>query len=230
MPTATAAFRPSTPSRPCAPGQETFDIEAAALQGTGRRRRLRAGRAARAGHPGRVIVMGMGKQRPRARSPPRWPPPARAVLLVHPAEASHGDLGMVAGGDLVLAIPTAARAARSPCCCPCSSAGRAAIAGATGGLQSTLARHADLVLDCSVEREACPLQPSPPPAPPCSWPAGDASGRGPKAGCAAAPRIPARRTLAAPWGRRLPDPRARRHAHGRAGGKSSCQRSRLQRH
>ena len=67
---------------------------------------------------------------------------------------------MVTGAMWCWPSPTAAKAANSPPSCPCSSAWAPPIA-LTGGLQSTLAKHADLVLDCSVEREARPLNLAP---------------------------------------------------------------------
>ena len=72
---------------------------------------------------GRVVVMGMGKSghigRKIAATLASTGTPA---MFVHPAEASHGDLGMITPGDVVLVISTAARARRSPRSCRCSSA------------------------------------------------------------------------------------------------------------
>ncbi|CAM3627908.1 KpsF/GutQ family sugar-phosphate isomerase [Paracidovorax anthurii] len=144
--------------------RETFDIEAAAL----------AGLAARVGGAfsgavrrvldttGRVVVMGMGKSghvgRKIAATLASTGTPA---FFVHPAEASHGDLGMVTRGDLVLAISNSGESGELTVLLPVLKRLGVPIVAMTGGLQSTLALHADLVLDCSVEREACPLNLAP---------------------------------------------------------------------
>ena len=83
------------------------------------------------------------------------------AFFVHPAEASHGDLGMVTGADLVLAISNSGESGELTAILPVLKRLGAPLIALTGGLQSTLARHADLVLDCSVEREACPLNLAP---------------------------------------------------------------------
>ena len=111
---------------------------------------------------GRVVVMGMGKSghvgRKIAATLASTGTPA---FFVHPAEASHGDLGMVTQGDLVLAISNSGESNELTVLLPVLKRLGAALIAMTGGLQSTLARHADTVLDCSVEREACPLNLAP---------------------------------------------------------------------
>lgn len=126
MPTAAAAA--STPfdaQQVLRLGRETFDIEAAALAHMGARLGPAFVQAVQRvlATAGRVIVMGMGKSghvgRKIAATLASTGTPA---FFVHPAEASHGDLGMVAGATWCWPSPTAAKARRSPCCCPCSSA------------------------------------------------------------------------------------------------------------
>ena len=111
---------------------------------------------------GRLVVMGMGKSghvgRKIAATLASTGTPA---FFVHPAEASHGDLGMVTGDDLVLAISNSGESGELTAILPVLKRLGAPLIAITGGLQSTLARHADLVLDCSVEREACPLNLAP---------------------------------------------------------------------
>src|SRR3990167_4791832 len=86
---------------------ETFDIEAAAILGLKARTGEAFARAVRAmlGVRGRVVVMGMGKSghigRKIAATLASTGTPA---MFVHPAEASHGDLGMITALDVVLAI------------------------------------------------------------------------------------------------------------------------------
>ena len=120
-------LQPSTRSAPCIWPRETFEIEAprADRSGGAAGRRLRPARCRRCWNAaGRVVVMGMGKSghvgRKIAATLASTGTPA---MFVHPAEASHGDLGMVHGrrrgaGDLA----TAARATSWPRSCRRSSA------------------------------------------------------------------------------------------------------------
>ena len=144
--------------------RETFDIEAAALLRLGQRLDARFAQAVQKIllTPGRVVVMGMGKSghvgRKIAATLASTGTPA---LFVHPAEASHGDLGMVTAQDLVLAISNSGESAEFTAILPLLKRLGAPVIAITGQAQSTLARHADLALDCSVEREACPLNLAP---------------------------------------------------------------------
>lgn len=112
--------------------------------------------------PGRVVVMGMGKSghigRKIAATLASTGTPA---FFVHPAEASHGDLGMVTDKDMVLAISNSGESHELTSLLPALKRQGVRIAAMTGGLTSSLARHADWVLDTSVEREACPLNLAP---------------------------------------------------------------------
>lgn len=112
--------------------------------------------------PGRIVVMGMGKSghigRKIAATLASTGTPA---FFVHPAEASHGDLGMVTGKDLVLAISNSGESHELTSLLPALKRQGVRIVGMTGGLKSSLAKHADWVLDTSVEREACPLNLAP---------------------------------------------------------------------
>jgi arabinose-5-phosphate isomerase len=111
---------------------------------------------------GRVVVMGMGKSghvgRKVAATLASTGTPA---FFVHPAEASHGDLGMVTGTDLVLALSNSGEADELAALLPAIKRQGIPLVAMTGGAQSTLARHADWVLDTRVEREACPLNLAP---------------------------------------------------------------------
>lgn len=144
--------------------QETFDIEAAAVLGL----KARTGEAfARAVQTilqvrGRVVVMGMGKSghigRKVAATLASTGTPA---MFVHPAEASHGDLGMIKAVDLVLAISNSGEVDEVTSLLPVIKRSGVRLIAMTGNAQSTLARHADIVLDSGVAREACPLQLAP---------------------------------------------------------------------
>ncbi|MBW7834358.1 MAG: KpsF/GutQ family sugar-phosphate isomerase [Simplicispira suum] len=164
MHVATLSTRPFDPERALRLGRETFEIEAAALNQL----------AGALGTPfcdavhaillasGRVVVMGMGKSghvgRKIAATLASTGTPA---LFVHPAEASHGDLGMVTSGDLVLAISNSGESAELTAILPVLRRLGTPLVAITGRPGSTLGQHADTVLDSSVEREACPLNLAP---------------------------------------------------------------------
>jgi arabinose-5-phosphate isomerase len=149
---------------------ETLDIEAAALVGL--RTRLASNpQAAQAlaqaveimlNTRGRVVVMGMGKSGHVGRKiAATLASTGTAAMFVHPAEASHGDLGMVKGIDSVLAISNSGEVDELSAIVPFIKRLGAPLMAMTGGLQSTLAQHADVVLDSSVAKEACPLNLAP---------------------------------------------------------------------
>jgi arabinose-5-phosphate isomerase len=111
---------------------------------------------------GRVVVMGMGKSghvgRKIAATLASTGTPA---LFVHPAEASHGDLGMVLPGDVVLAISNSGEVDELAVILPALLRLGVLLIGMTGAAGSTLARHAQIVLSSAVEEEACPLNLAP---------------------------------------------------------------------
>ncbi|MFM8609053.1 MAG: SIS domain-containing protein [Burkholderiaceae bacterium] len=144
--------------------RDTFELEAAAVLGL----RARTGDAfAQAvermlGVRGRVVVMGMGKSghvgRKIAATLASTGTPA---MFVHPAEASHGDLGMIKAIDLVLAISNSGESDEITVIVPVLKRLGVPLVAITGNPNSTLARHADVVLDSAVEKEACPLNLAP---------------------------------------------------------------------
>ena len=142
----------------------TFDIEARALQGLAGRLDAGFDRAVQAmlACPGRVVVMGMGKSghvgRKIAATLASTGTPA---MFVHPAEASHGDLGMVTPGDVVLAISNSGEVDELAAILPALRRLGVTLVAMTGRAESTLARHADIVLSSAVAEEACPLNLAP---------------------------------------------------------------------
>jgi arabinose-5-phosphate isomerase len=152
------------PERVLALAAQTFDIEARALQalaarqGEGFARAVQAMLACR----GRCIVMGMGKSghvgRKIAATLASTGTPA---FFVHPAEASHGDLGMVTPGDVVLAISNSGESDELAAILPAVRRLGVTLLAMTGRPGSTLARHADIVLNSAVDQEACPLNLAP---------------------------------------------------------------------
>jgi arabinose-5-phosphate isomerase len=144
--------------------RETLDIEATAL----REVQARLGDAfARAvdlmlGVRGRVVVMGMGKSGHIGRKiAATLASTGTPSLFVHPAEASHGDLGMIKPIDAVLAISNSGESEEITVILPVLKRLGAPLVAMTGHPQSTLARHADVVIDSGVEKEACPLNLAP---------------------------------------------------------------------
>jgi arabinose-5-phosphate isomerase len=111
---------------------------------------------------GRVVVMGMGKSghigRKIAATLASTGTPA---LFVHPAEASHGDLGMITAADLVLAVSNSGESQELTAILPVLKRLGVPLVAMTGRADSTLARHAEVFLDCAVDKEACPLNLAP---------------------------------------------------------------------
>ena len=144
--------------------RETLDIEAAALLQLKARLDERFVLAVNMvlAVQGRVVVTGMGKSghigRKIAATLASTGTPA---MFVHPGEASHGDLGMIKTVDVVLAISNSGESDELVAILPVLKRQGVPLIALTGGLQSSLARHADVVLDCSVDKEACPLNLAP---------------------------------------------------------------------
>jgi len=108
--------------------------------------------------PGRVVVTGIGKSghvgRKIAATLASTGTPA---FFVHPAEASHGDMGMIAAVDVVIALSNSGEVAEvNALLSPIKRVG-AKIIAITGNEQSTLGTEADITLDAGVREEACPL-------------------------------------------------------------------------
>jgi len=83
------------------------------------------------------------------------------AFFVHPAEASHGDLGMVQPGDVLLAISNSGESDELAALLPALKRLSVTLVAMTGNQESTLARHADIVLSSKVDQEACPLNLAP---------------------------------------------------------------------
>jgi arabinose-5-phosphate isomerase len=144
--------------------RKTFEIEAAAVLGLAGRvgPEFAEAVALMLACRGRVVVMGMGKSghigRKIAATLASTGTPA---MFVHPAEASHGDLGMITGQDLVLAISNSGESEELTSILPVLSRQGVPLVAITGGMKSALARQARVTLDSSVAQEACPLNLAP---------------------------------------------------------------------
>ncbi len=156
--------RPFDARRALALAAQTFEIEAQALLGLAARQGDSFVGAVRAMLEcrGRVVVMGMGKSghvgRKIAATLASTGTPA---FFVHPAEASHGDLGMLMGGDVVLAISNSGEGDELAAILPAMRRLGVTLVAMTGKPESTLARHADVVISSAVDQEACPLNLAP---------------------------------------------------------------------
>jgi len=111
---------------------------------------------------GRVVVAGMGKSghvgRKIAATLAATGTPA---YFLHPAEGMHGDLGMLARGDVVLALSNSGETDEMLAMLPVLKRLGVPIVFLTGNPKSTLARQCDVVLDVSVTEEACPMNLTP---------------------------------------------------------------------
>ncbi len=111
---------------------------------------------------GRVIVIGMGKSghigHKIAATLASTGTPA---FFVHPAEASHGDLGMLTPADVVLALSHSGETAELLTILPLIKRLGIPLISLTGNQDSTLAKQADISLTLNISREACPLDLAP---------------------------------------------------------------------
>jgi arabinose-5-phosphate isomerase len=160
-----AAQNPTSPAqRAIAMAQVTLDIEAAAVLGLKNRVGLEFARAVAMilSISGRVVVMGMGKSghigRKIAATLASTGTPA---MFVHPAEASHGDLGMITQADLVLAISNSGESQEMATILPLLKRLGTPVVAMTGKSGSTMALHAEVWIDTAVDKEACPLNLAP---------------------------------------------------------------------
>lgn len=145
-------------------GREVLEIEAAAVErlieriGEDFARACELMLACR----GRVVVTGMGKSghigNKIAATLASTGTPA---FFVHPGEASHGDLGMITGGDVVFALSNSGETAEVVTLLPLIKRLGVPLVAMTGKPGSSLARTADVHLDVSVAKEACPLNLAP---------------------------------------------------------------------
>ena len=111
---------------------------------------------------GRIVVMGMGKSGHIGRKiAATLSSTGTPSMFVHPAEASHGDLGMIQATDVVLAISNSGESEELMAILPVLSRLGTALIAMTGNPHSTLAKQSRITLDTSVAREACPLNLAP---------------------------------------------------------------------
>ena len=144
--------------------RETLAAEAAAIAEVSAQLDGSFSRAAEAvlACTGRVIVTGMGKSghigRKIAATLASTGTPA---YFVHPAEAAHGDLGMVADGDVVLALSNSGESDEILAIIPALKRKNTTLVCITSNPQSAMAKHADIHIRAAVSHEACPLNLAP---------------------------------------------------------------------
>ena len=144
--------------------REALDIEASALLAMKNRLDDRFVQAAALilGASGRVVVTGMGKSgHVGTKIAATLASTGTPAMFMHPGEASHGDLGMIQAGDVVLGLSNSGESDELVAILPVIKRLGVPLIAMTGGLQSSLARHANVVLDTGVAKEACPLNLAP---------------------------------------------------------------------
>ena len=111
---------------------------------------------------GKVVTTGVGKSGFVARKTASTLSSTGTLsVFLHPTEALHGDLGLVASGDVVLAFGKSGESEEFTQLIPALKRIGTKIISVTGNVQSTLAKSSDVVIDASVECEACPLDLAP---------------------------------------------------------------------
>jgi arabinose-5-phosphate isomerase len=143
---------------------EVLDIESRAVDAL--RSRLDANFAAACelcmATPGRIVVTGMGKSGHIGNKiAATLASTGTPSFFMHPGEASHGDLGMITGQDVLLAVSYSGETDEVLTILPLVKRMGAKLLSLTGKPNSTLAKAADVHLDVSVSEEACPLNLAP---------------------------------------------------------------------
>jgi len=107
---------------------------------------------------GRVVVSGIGKSgHIGTKIASTLASTGTPAFFVHPAEASHGDLGMITAQDVMIALSNSGESAELVAIVPLVKRRGARLIAVTGNPRSALAREADVHLDAAVSEEACPL-------------------------------------------------------------------------
>lgn len=111
---------------------------------------------------GKVVLTGVGKSGVIAQKiTATLNSTGTPAFYLHPADALHGDLGMLRGDDIVIILSKSGDTMELSLLLPSLRRTGVAIIAITGNAESALARNASVIIDCSVEREACPLDLAP---------------------------------------------------------------------
>ena len=152
------------PDRLSASARRVFDIEADAIRGLATRLDAAFFRACALmlDCTGRIVVSGMGKSGHIANKiAATLASTGTPAFFVHPAEASHGDLGMITEKDVVLALSNSGETDELLAILPLIKRQGIPLVAMSGNPNSSLARLADVHIDVSVPVEACPLNLAP---------------------------------------------------------------------
>ncbi|MHB1951682.1 MAG: KpsF/GutQ family sugar-phosphate isomerase [Acidiferrobacteraceae bacterium] len=145
-------------------GKTVLAIEAAAISEAATRLDGAFARACELmlGCTGRVVVVGMGKSgHIGGKIAATLASTGTPAFFVHPGEASHGDLGMITAGDIVLALSNSGETEEILTILPIIKRMSVALIAMTGNPESTLARQAEVHIHIHVPKEACPLNLAP---------------------------------------------------------------------
>jgi arabinose-5-phosphate isomerase len=145
-------------------GRRVLSAEAAAVAALGPRLNGDFARACRlvAEATGRVVLSGIGKSGHVARKiAGTLTSTGTPATFMHAVEALHGDLGVVGPGDVAILVSRSGRGSEIGGLLGTLSRLGTPVIALTGDVASELARHADVVLDCSVGAEACPMDLTP---------------------------------------------------------------------
>ncbi|MHB0975429.1 MAG: KpsF/GutQ family sugar-phosphate isomerase [Thiobacillus sp.] len=156
--------QPASPEHLLVLARQVLDIEADALRALSTR--LDAGFADAVqlilACRGRVVVSGMGKSgHIGGKIAATLASTGTPAFFMHPGEASHGDLGMIAHDDVVLALSNSGESSEIVSIVPLIKRRGAKLIAMTGNPGSTMAREADVHLNAAVDKEACPLNLAP---------------------------------------------------------------------
>ena len=111
---------------------------------------------------GKVIVTGVGKSGVIAQKIAQTLTSTGTVgIFVHPSDALHGSLGVVKEGDIIIALSNSGETDEILAIMPALKLRNVSVIAIVGNIDSTLARQSDVVLDASVDKEACPLNLAP---------------------------------------------------------------------
>ncbi len=110
----------------------------------------------------KVVVTGIGKSGIIAQKIAQTLTSTGTVaIFLHPSDALHGSLGIITGGDVVIALSNSGETDEILLLLPALKARKVCLISIVGNVNSTLARQSDVVLDASVDQEACPLNLAP---------------------------------------------------------------------
>lgn len=111
---------------------------------------------------GKVIVTGVGKSGVIAQKIAQtMTSTGTPALFVHPSDAMHGGLGILANGDVVLALSNSGETEELVAMLPAIARRDVAMISIVGNADSTLAKSSDVILEVSIDKEACPLDLAP---------------------------------------------------------------------